>query len=90
MAGGPRGEVAVNELDPALGPADAAELCDPVYPSREEALAVARRLRAAGWVVPLLDTPVPLAPDGAWVVAAVYHPRTFEVAGHVKHAGKSG
>lgn len=76
----------MNEPDPALGPADAAELCDQVHPSREEAMAIARRLRAAGWVVPLLDTPVPLHPDGARVVAAVYHPGTFEAVGHVMYA----
>lgn len=80
----------MNELDPALGPTDAAELCDQVHPTWEEAMAVARRLRAAGWVVPLLDTPAPLQPDGARVVAAVYHPRTFEVAGHVMYAGEGG
>lgn len=76
----------MNELDPALGPADAAELCDQVYPSREEAMAVARRLRAGGWVVPLLDAPGPVQPDGTRVVATVYHPRTFEAAGDVMYS----
>jgi hypothetical protein len=76
----------VNEPDPALGPADAVELCDEVYSSQEEAMAVARRLRRAGWIVPLLQPPGPVRPDGTRVVATVYHPQTFEAAGHVMYS----
>jgi len=66
--------------DPALGPADAAELCLEVYPDRQEALGIAYRLRTAGWIVSMLDAP---RHDGTRVVAVVYHPLTYESPGEV-------
>ena len=71
--------------EPLIRDADAADMCDEVYASREEAIAVARQLRAAGWVVPLLNSPSPPTPDGVRTVAIVYHPQTYESPGHVTY-----
>jgi hypothetical protein len=77
--------------EPRIGPLDAAELCAERYPSRREALAVARWLRAAGWlVVEHADHP-PLRPDGLVMVASVYHPVSFESPGDLlAPGGRSG
>jgi len=68
--------------DPAVGPADAAEMCLEVYATRQEALGIAQRLCAAGWVVSLLDAP---RHDGTRVAAVVYHPLTYESPGEVMY-----
>jgi hypothetical protein len=76
-----------------LGIADAEDLCDHVYRSRAEALEVARRLQAAGWIVPLLDAPAtPGAPraGGIRVLACVYHPVSYESPGEVVYTGAGG
>ena len=71
---------------PAIGLADAIDLCLEVYATRQEALEIAHRLRAAGWVVLPLDTP---GPEGVQVVAAVYHPQTYESPGEVAYRAVS-
>lgn len=72
-----------NDLDePAIQPIDAVDLCAESYPTRREALAVARRLRAAGWVV-VEHTGHSRRPDGTRVVASVYHPLTYDSPGDV-------
>lgn len=71
---------------PSIRPADAEDLCAERYPTREEAMAVARRLRAAGWVVVELDGDRP-RPDGTRPVASVYHPVSFESPGDLTFAG---
>lgn len=77
------------EAEPAIEPSidllDAAGMCAQVHPSREEALAVARRLRAAGWMVPLYDAPVGPRSDGTWVVAVLHHPANFNRIGEVRY-----
>jgi hypothetical protein len=64
--------------EPSIDPTDAEELCNAEYASRREALRVARRLRAAGWVVVE-------HPDGLPMVASVYHPNTYDSPGDVIH-----
>lgn len=76
---------AVPAIEPSIDLLAAARLCAPVHPSREEALAVARRLRAAGWVVPLYDSPVGPRSDDTWVVAVLHHPNGFERIGEVRY-----
>jgi hypothetical protein len=72
-------------VEPSVGRADAVDLCLQVYASREEAVAVARRLRAAGWIVPLLSTPSKPRGDGTRVVATVYEPGSFESPGEITY-----
>lgn len=74
--------------DPRIRPADAEQLCAEPYPSRAEAVAVARQLRASGWVV-VEHSPAqpPQRPDGTCMVASVYHPRTYESPGDVLMTG---
>jgi hypothetical protein len=72
-----------DDLDePAIRPTDATDLCAELYPTRREALAVARRLRAAGWVV-VEHTGHSRRPDGSRIVASVYHPHSYESPGDV-------
>jgi hypothetical protein len=78
-----RREASVPDLEePAIRPTDATDLCAEPYPTRREALAVARRLRAAGWVV-VEHTGHSRRPDGTSIVASVYHPRSYESPGDV-------
>jgi hypothetical protein len=73
-----------NDLDePDIRLIDAVELCAQAYPTRREALTVARRLRAAGWVVVEHTGSSARRPDGARMVASVYHPITYESPGDV-------
>lgn len=74
--------------DPELsvGPADAADICDEVYADREEAVAIARQLRAAGWVVSFIDAVSPLRSGRVRTAAVVYHPRTYESPGEIAYA----
>lgn len=73
-----------NDLqEPDIRLVDAVDLCAQPYPTRREALAIARQLRAAGWVV-IEHTGQSFArPDGTRVVASVYHPITYESPGDV-------
>jgi hypothetical protein len=64
--------------EPLIGTTDAEDLCNEPYPSRREALGVARRLRAAGWVVVEHS-------NGLAMVASVYHPDTYDSPGDVIH-----
>lgn len=73
-------------MEPAIAPADAADMCEQVYADRQEAVCVARQLRAAGWIVPLLNAPSPPTADGIRAVAIVYHPQTYESPGEVTYA----
>jgi hypothetical protein len=67
--------------EPTIDPVDAEDLCDSPYPSRREALGVARRLRAAGWVVVEHHGRPSHRPDGLSMAASVYHPSTYESPG---------
>lgn len=67
--------------EPAIRLADAEQLCAEVYQDSGEALAVAQRLRAAGWVVVEHGPPVPTRPDGLCLLATVYHPCSYESPG---------
>jgi hypothetical protein len=71
--------VTVNE--PGIRRTDAEELCATPYPSRREALDVARRLRAAGWVVVEHPAQMPRRPGGVRMIASVYHPVSYESPG---------
>lgn len=71
-----------------MGLADAEDLCAEVYRSREAALAVARQLRSAGWIVPLFDVPTPPRDDGSRVVGVVYHPDSFESPGELMYTDR--
>lgn len=73
--------------EPSIGVMDAEELCAEPYPSVAEALRVARRLRAAGWVVIEHDREAPLPSSGIRMVASVYHPHTYESPGDLRVAG---
>jgi hypothetical protein len=68
-------------LEPSIDTIDAEDLCDAPYPSRREALGVARRLRAAGWVVIEHGGRPSYRPDGLSIAASVYHPDTYESPG---------
>jgi hypothetical protein len=73
-----------HDLDePVIRLMDAVELCAQPYPTRREALATARRLRAAGWVVIEHTGGSYRRPDGSRMVASVYHPITYESPGDV-------
>lgn len=72
---------------PRIRPADAAELCAEPYPTRREAIAVARQLRSAGWVVIEHSDHPPRRPDGLVMVASVYHPTTYESPGDLLAPG---
>jgi hypothetical protein len=67
--------------EPTIDTVDAEDLCDIAYPSRREALGVARRLRAAGWVVVEHHGRPSHRPDGLSLAASVYHPSTYESPG---------
>jgi hypothetical protein len=69
--------------EPTIRPIDAIDLCAEPYPTRHEALAVARQLRAAGWVVVEHTGDQTTRPDGALVVASVYHPASYDSPGDV-------
>lgn len=72
-----------NDLEePYIRLIDAVELCAQPYLTRREALTVARRLRAAGWVV-VEHTGDSWRPDGTRMVASVYHPITYESPGDI-------
>lgn len=73
--------------EPTIRPIDAEELCADPYPSLGEALAVARRLRAAGWVVIEHDRRSPPPRSGTRMVASVYHPATYESPGDLRVTG---
>lgn len=75
------------DREPDIGPLDAAELCAEAYPDRREALAVARRLRAAGWVVVEHPEHPARRPDGLAMVASVYHPSTYDSPGDLLAPG---
>lgn len=66
---------------PRIGVRDAAELCAEVYPTWNDALQIARRLRAAGWVVVEHARHRSVRADGLVMVASVYHPVTYESPG---------
>lgn len=76
---------------PSLGFADAEDLCEQVYGSRAEAMAVVRRLQAAGWLVPVLGGAAPPGgvprPGELYVLASVYHPTSYESPGEVVYTG---
>ncbi|HEY8472433.1 MAG TPA: hypothetical protein VIL37_07320 [Natronosporangium sp.] len=73
-----------NDLEePAIRLPDAVDLCAQPYATWQEALTVARRLRAAGWVVVEHTGIPPRRPDGSRLVASVYHPITYESPGDV-------
>lgn len=67
--------------EPSIRPVDAAELCAARYRSRSEALAVARRLRAAGWLVIEHPERPRRRPGTVSMVASVYHPVSYESPG---------
>lgn len=69
------------DRQPSIRFADAEQLCDEIYPDPATALAVVRRLRAAGWVVVEHRPPVPVRPDGLRLLATVYHPHSYESPG---------
>jgi hypothetical protein len=74
----------LNDLqEPDIRLIDAVDLCAPPYPTRREALAVARQLRAAGWVVVEHTGHSSRRPDGTRLVASVYHPITYVSPGDV-------
>lgn len=70
---------------PTIATVNAAAACRLVHVGREAALTVARRLRAAGWLVPLHDTPVGPRGQRIWAVAAAYHPLTWRLVGQVRY-----
>lgn len=72
--------------EPVIRPVDVEELCAVPYPSRQEALAVARQLRTAGWVVIEYEDHPPRRPDGVRIAASIYHPVTYESPGDVLFA----
>lgn len=69
--------------EPTIRSADVEELCAVPYRCRDEALAVARRLRLAGWVVIEHEDRPSRRPDKIRMVASVYHPVTYESPGDV-------
>lgn len=71
----------IDGTEPTIGAVDAEDLCYETYPSRSEALGVARRLRAAGWVVVEHDGRPSYRPDGLSIAATVYHPHTYDSPG---------
>lgn len=73
---------------PRIGALDAAELCADTYPTRRDALEIAQRLRAAGWVVVEHAEHPPLRADGLVMVASVYHPGTYESPGDLFTPGR--
>lgn len=77
-----RGEPA----EPAPGWDEVAGICVTVHPTQEAAMEEARRLRGAGWIVPLLAAPSPPNADGVRTVATVYHPGTYESPGDIGYA----
>lgn len=76
--------------DPRIGRRDAEEMCAEPYPSRQEALEVAQRLRAAGWVVIEHAEHPPRRPDGTVTVASVYHGVTYESPGDLLASAAEG
>lgn len=73
--------------EPTIGPADAEELLADPYPTVREAAQVARRLRAAGWVVVEHVPRSPPRAGGVRVLASVYHPITYESPGDLRLRG---
>jgi hypothetical protein len=67
--------------EPSIRPVDAVELCATPYPTRREALAVARQLRAAGWIVVEQPERSGRRPATVHMVASVYHPVSYESPG---------
>lgn len=67
--------------EPSIRPVDAAELCATPYPTRQEALVVARQLRAAGWIVVEQPERPGRRPTAVHMVASVYHPVSYESPG---------
>jgi hypothetical protein len=86
---GPEVSVPGTARGPEIGPLDAAELCAEPYPTRREALEVARRLRSAGWVVVEHAEHPPRRPDGLSMIASVFHPVTYESPGDLLAPGPS-
>jgi len=78
---GPGTTGAASRRRPGIGPPDAAELCAEAYPTRQQALVVARRLRAAGWLVVEHAEHPSRRPDGLSMVASVFHPVSYESPG---------
>lgn len=76
------------DREPGIGELDAAELCAEIYPTWSGALQIARRLRAAGWVVVEHAEHPSRRPDGLVMVASVYHPRTYESPGDLFTPGR--
>ncbi|MPZ27794.1 MAG: hypothetical protein GEV12_15620 [Micromonosporaceae bacterium] len=74
--------------EPRIGELDAAELCADVYPSWRDALVIARRLRAAGWVVVEHAEHPSRRADGLAMVAGVYHPISYESPGDLFTPGR--
>ncbi|QSB16270.1 hypothetical protein JQS43_08255 [Natronosporangium hydrolyticum] len=66
--------------EPEIHPVDAEDLLAEPYRTVTEALAVGRRLRAAGWVV-IEHVRCAPAPAGLRMVASVYHPISYESPG---------
>jgi hypothetical protein len=71
----------IDAAEPSIDAVDAEDLCDSPYSSRSEALGVARRLRAAGWVVVEHHGRTSYRPDGLSIAATIYHPSTYESPG---------
>ena len=67
--------------EPAIRPHEAEEMCAEPYPCRSAAVAAANRLRDAGWLVVEHPEHPRRRPDGAQMVASVYHPVSFESPG---------
>lgn len=74
-----------SDPEPSVGPVDAADICDEVYANREEAVAIARQLRAAGWIVSFIDTSSPAWSGRVRTIAVVYHPHTYESPGEIAY-----
>lgn len=73
--------------DPEIGSDDAEDLCSQPYRTRQEALAVAQCLRAAGWLVVEHVADLPPRPDGLTMLASVYHPISFDSPGDLLVSG---
>lgn len=71
--------------EPEIDRDEAIALCGQVHQSHADAMAVACRLRAAGWIVPIHDTPAGPRPDGTCAIAAVHDPQTFRRVGEVSY-----
>lgn len=72
------------EGDPTLSRQDAEDICAEPWPDRHEAMTQVAVLRRSGWWVAVCAPP-PVRPDGALVLAAVYHPRTQESPGSIAY-----